>query len=34
MLTTAICLERYMKHDLFPAARNAVKKDWLVKWKE
>ncbi len=34
MLATAICLERYMKHDLSPSTRDAVEKEWLAKWKE
>ncbi len=34
MLATAICLERYMKHDLSPALRDSIKKEWLDCWKE
>jgi hypothetical protein len=34
MLATAICLERYMKHDLSASSQDAVKKEWLAKWKE
>ncbi len=34
MLATAICLERYMKKDLLSTVWDAIKKDWLAKWKE
>ncbi len=34
MLATAICLERYMKHDLSHSVRDAIEKDWLEWWKE
>jgi hypothetical protein len=34
MLATAICLERYMKHDLSHSVRDAIEKDWLEQWKE
>ena len=34
MLATAICLERYMKHDLIPSTRDSVEKDWLQRWHE
>ena len=34
MLATVICLERYMKHDLSPALRDSIKKEWLDRWKE
>jgi hypothetical protein len=34
MLATAICLERYMKHNLSPAVRNSIEQDWLARWKE
>jgi hypothetical protein len=34
MLATAICLERYMKHDLSPALRGSIEKEWLDRWKE
>jgi hypothetical protein len=34
MLATAICLERYMKHDLSHSVRDAIEKDWLERWKE
>jgi hypothetical protein len=33
MLATAICLERYMKHDLSTPVRDAIEKDWLDRWK-
>ena len=33
MLATAICLERYMKHDLSASVRDAIEKDWLDRWK-
>ena len=34
MLTTAIYLERYMKHALSPALCASIKKGWLNRWKE
>jgi hypothetical protein len=34
MLATAICLERYMTHDLSASSRNAIEKEWVTKWKE
>jgi hypothetical protein len=34
MLAMAICLERYMKHDLSPAVCDSIKRDWLAWWKE
>jgi hypothetical protein len=34
MLATAICLERYMKHDLTPSSRDSIEKDWLKRWTE
>jgi hypothetical protein len=34
MLATAICLKRYMKHNLSALVRDAIEKDWLAKWKE
>jgi hypothetical protein len=34
MLPTAICLEHYMKKDLSPSLRDAIKQEWLEKWKE
>jgi hypothetical protein len=34
MLATAICLERYMKHDLSPTIRDSIEKEWLDRWKE
>ncbi len=34
MLATAICLERYMKHDMSPAIRNSIEKEWIDRWKE
>ena len=34
MLATAICLERYMKCDMLDSVRDAIKKDWLARWKD
>ncbi len=34
MLATAICLERYMKHDLTASTRDSIEKDWLTCWHE
>ena len=34
MLATAICLEKYMRHDLPSTTRDAIEKDWVAKWKE
>jgi hypothetical protein len=34
MLATAICLERYMKHDLTTSSRDLIEKDWLMRWTE
>ncbi len=34
MLAAAICLERYMKHDLSNSVGDAIEKDWLERWKE
>jgi hypothetical protein len=34
MLATAICLEQHMKKDLLPTVWDAIKKDWLARWKE
>jgi hypothetical protein len=34
MLATAICLERYMKHNMSDSVRDAIKKDWLARWKD
>ncbi len=34
MLATAICLERYMKHDMPNAIRDSIEKEWLTRWKE
>jgi hypothetical protein len=33
MLATAICLERYMKHDLLASVRDSIERDWLEHWK-
>jgi hypothetical protein len=33
MLATAICLERYMKHDLSAPVRDSIERDWLDRWK-
>jgi hypothetical protein len=32
MLATAICLERYMKHDMSPAIHDSIEKEWLDRW--
>ena len=34
ILATAICLERYMKHDLAASMRDLIDKDWLTCWNE
>ena len=34
MLATAICLERYMKHDLSSKVRDSIERDWLDRWKD
>jgi hypothetical protein len=34
MLATAICLERYIKHDMSPAIRDSIEKEWLDWWRE
>ena len=34
MLATAICLERYMKHDMSPGVRDSIEKEWLNRWHE
>jgi hypothetical protein len=34
MLTTALCLDCYMKHDLSKSTRDAAEKKWLACWKE
>ncbi len=34
MLANAICLERYMKHDMSPAIRDSIEKEWLDRWQE
>ena len=34
MLATAICLERYMKHDISTTLRDSIEKEWLDRWKE
>ncbi len=34
MLATAICLERYTKKDLSSTLREAIKQEWLAKWKD
>ncbi len=34
MIATATCLKGYMKHDLSPALRDSIKKEWLDRWKE
>jgi hypothetical protein len=34
MLATAICLERYIKHDMSPAIRDSIEKEWLDWWRK
>ena len=34
MLATAICLERYMKHDMSATIRDSIEKEWLERWKD
>ena len=34
MLATAICLERYMKHDMSATIRDSVEKEWLDCWRD
>jgi hypothetical protein len=34
MLATAICLERFMKHDMSPAICDWIEKEWLDRWRE
>ncbi len=34
MLATAICLKKYMKHDMSPGIRDSIKKEWLNQLKE
>ena len=34
MLATAICLERYMKHDMSTKIWDSIEKEWLDRWKE
>jgi hypothetical protein len=34
MLATALCLDRYMKHNLSKSTRDVVEKEWLAHWKE
>ena len=34
MLATAICLERFMKHDMSPGLWDSIEKEWLDRWKE
>jgi hypothetical protein len=34
MLATAICLERYMKHNMSPGLRDSIEKEWPKRWKE
>jgi hypothetical protein len=34
MLTTAICLERYMKHNMSATIWDSIEKEWLDRWKE
>ena len=33
MLATAICLGRYMKHDLLASVRVLIERNWLERWK-
>jgi hypothetical protein len=34
MLAIAICLERYMKHDMSTTIWDSIEKEWLDRWKE
>jgi hypothetical protein len=34
MLATALCLDHYMNHNLSKSTRDAVKQEWLARWKE
>ncbi len=34
MLVTAICLEKYIKHDMSPGIWDSIEKEWLDWWKE
>jgi hypothetical protein len=34
MIATAICLERYMTHNLSASSCDAIEKEWVKKWKE
>ena len=34
MLATAICLERYMMHNLSASSCDTIEKEWVMKWKE
>ena len=34
MLATAICLERYMKHNISVTICDSIEKEWLDRWKE
>jgi hypothetical protein len=34
MLAMAICLERYMKHDMSASIHDYIEKEWLDWWKE
>ncbi len=34
MLTTAICLEQYMKRDMSSLLHDSIKQEWLAHWKE
>jgi hypothetical protein len=34
MSAMANCLEQYMKHDMSPALRDSIEKEWLERWKE
>jgi hypothetical protein len=34
MLATAICLKRYMKHDMSPGLWDLIEKEWLDWWKD
>jgi hypothetical protein len=33
MLATAICIKRYIKHDLSSSVHDYIKMDWLARWK-
>jgi hypothetical protein len=34
MLAMAICLERYMKHNLSSTVCDTIERDWVARWKD